>query len=131
MTAFRTMIVPVGAMTTLAQDLCKGLAGIPGDGMFKTGISPTHQPPATHTISSGPIGAEFAALLPLTSVDAECVATTVPGQPEMIVGAAALKGITVTLEEITALLDAIDVSVQPPFVAMARLGLQMVQVPLK
>ena len=130
MTVLLTMIVPAGEKTTLAQDLCKGLAGIPGDGMFKTGLSASHNPPATHTISSGPLGEDFAALLPLTTVDAEGVATTTPGQPAMIVGAAALKGITVTLAEVEALLDAIDVSEQPPFTAMARLGLQIVQVPL-
>jgi len=39
-------------------------------------------------------------------------------------------GISTTKAKITALYASIDVSDQPPFEAMARLGLQMVQVPL-
>jgi len=39
-------------------------------------------------------------------------------------------GISTTKAKITALYAAIDVSDQEPFAAMARLGLQMVQVPL-
>jgi hypothetical protein len=39
-------------------------------------------------------------------------------------------GISTTKTKITALYAAIDVSDQEPFAAMARLGLQIVQVPL-
>jgi len=39
-------------------------------------------------------------------------------------------GISTTKAKITALYASIDVSEQPPFEAMARLGLQIVQVPL-
>ena len=40
-------------------------------------------------------------------------------------------GISTTKAKIAALYASIDVSDQPPFAAMARLGLQIVQVPLK
>ena len=51
--------------------------------------------------------------------------------PAAAVPAMALKvGITTTLTKIKALYASIDVSDQQPFETMARLGLQMVQVPL-
>ena len=129
----RTMIVPAGALTTMAQGLCDGLAGAGGAGMFVTELSATGSAPATHTISAGPIGDDFASLLPLTTVttvDDEGIATTTPGNVAAIVYLAGEKGITIDPAQLTALLDAIDVSEQPPFVAMARLGLKMVQRPL-
>ena len=129
----RTMIVPAGALTALAQGLCQGLAGEAGKGMFVTELSPTGAAPATHTISSGPIGDDFASLLPLTTVttvDDEDIATTTPGNVDAIVYLAGEKGITIDPAQLAALLGAIDVSEQQPFVAMARLGLKMVQRPL-
>ena len=129
----RTMIVPAGALTVLAQGLCEGLAGEAGKGMFATELSPTGSIPATHTVSSGPIGDDFASLLPLTTVttvDDEAISTTTPGNVAAIVYLAGEKGIAIDPAQLGALLDAIDVSEQPPFVAMARLGLQMVQRPL-
>jgi hypothetical protein len=127
----RTMIVPAGALTAMAQGLCEGLAGADGAGMFVTDLSPTGSAPATHTISAGPIGDDFASLLPLTTVDDEGVATTTPGNVAAIVYLAGEKDITIDPAQLGALLDAIDVSEQPPFEAMARLGgLQMVRRPL-
>ncbi len=77
----------------------------------------------------------MAALLPCKSVTTDAEGnqqiTTTPGHPELIPALAAKAGITVTPAQITALYAAIDVSDQPPFEAMARLGLQIVQVPLK
>ena len=122
--------MPTGAMTTLAQDLCKGLAGIPGDGMFNTELSSNGQPPVTHTISSGPLEESFADLLPLTSVDSEGLLTTAPGNPAGVIYLAEQKGIALTLEQITELFVAIDVSEQPPFTAMARLSIELVKKPL-
>ena len=126
----RTMIVPAGALTQMAQGLCEGLAGAGGAGMFVTELSATGSTPASHTISAGPIGDDFASLLPLTTVttvDDEGIATTAPGNVAAIVYLAGEKDITIDPAQLTALLDAIDVSEQPPFVAMARLGLQMVR----
>ena len=85
----RTMIVPAGDPTAIAQDLCAGLAGPDGDGMFITGLSSTGSAPATHFISSGSISDEMAALLPLTTVtqdaDGNAIVSTAPGDPAYVV----------------------------------------------
>jgi len=129
----RTIIIPASAQAN-AQSLCKGLAGAAGDGMFTTGLSATGKAPATHYISSGPISTEMAALLPCKTVtqdkDGKAVVTTEPGTPDAVPALATKAGISTTKTKITALYAAIDVSDQPPFEAMARLGLQIVQVPL-
>jgi len=129
----RTIIIPASVQPN-ARALCKGLAGVAGDGMFTTGLSATGKAPATHYISSGPISHDMAALLPCKTVtkDAEGkdVVTTAPGMPDAVPALATKAGISTTKTKITALYAAIDVSDQPPFEAMARLGLQMVQVPL-
>ena len=127
----RTMIVPAGDPTAIAQDLCAGLAGPDGDGMFITGLSSTGSAPATHFISSGSISDEMAALLPLTTVtqdaDGNAIVSTAPGDPAYVVELAAKAGITTTLAQIKALYASIDVSDQESFAAMARLGLKLVQ----
>ena len=129
----RTIIIPASVQPN-ARALCKGLAGVAGDGMFVVGLSATGKAPATHYISSGPISHDMAALLPCTTVtkDAEGkdVVTTAPGRPDAVPALAAKAKISTTKTKITALYAAIDVSAQPPFEAMARLGLQIVQVPL-
>ena len=125
----RTFIVPA-AVVDMARAMCVGLAGPAGDGMFTTGLSSTGNAPATHYVSSGPISDDMAALLPCTTVDAEGVATTAPGQPDAVPALAAEVGITATEQQITALYSSIDVSDQEPFQAMTRLGLEIVQVPL-
>ena len=130
----RTIIIPASAQAN-AQALCKGLAGAAGDGMFVVGLSASGEAPATHYISSGTISAEMAALLPCKTVttdkDGKAVVTTAPGMPDAVPTLATKAGISTTKAKITALYASIDVSDQPPFEAMARLGLQMVQVPLK
>jgi hypothetical protein len=102
--------------------------------MFITGLSASGNAPATHYVSSGPISDEMAALLPCKSVtvdtEGQQTITTTPGHPELVPALAAKAGITVTRAQIDALYAAIDVSDQEPFIAMARLGLQVVQVPL-
>ncbi len=103
--------------------------------MFVTGLSATGSLPITHYISSGPISADMAALLPCKTVtqdkDGKAVITTAPGMPDAVPTLATKAKISTTKTKITALYASIDVSDQPPFEAMARLGLQMVQVPLK
>ena len=130
----RTIIIPASAQAN-AQSLCKGLAGAAGDGMFVTGLSATGKAPATHYISSGPISHDMAALLPCKTVskdkDGKDVVTTAPGMPEAVPALAAKASISTTKTKINTLYASIDVSDQPPFEAMARLGLQIVQVPLK
>lgn len=124
----RTIIVPA-AFQQLAQALCEAIAeGDAGNGMFTTGLSATGALPATHYISSGPIAAEFGDLLPLTSFDEEGVPTTRPGDVATVEAIADQAGITLPAGTIAALFAAIDVTEQEPFTAMARLGVQIVQV---
>ena len=131
--SFRTIIIPASVAVN-ARNLCKGLAPGSGDGMFTTGLSATGKAPATHYISSGPINHDMAALLPCKTVtqdkDGKAVVTTAPGMPDAVPELAAKAKISTTKAKITALYASIDVSEQPPFEAMARLGLQIVQVPL-
>ena len=129
----RVLIVPA-AFQTLAQGLCEAIAeGDAGKGMFTTGLSPNGEAPATHYISSGVIAPEFADILPLTTVTPATepgepdVITTQPGNVAVVEGLAAQAGISLPAGTVAALLAAIDVSEQEPFVAMARLGLSMMQ----
>ena len=129
----RTIIVPA-AFQQLAQGLCAAAAeGDAGVGMFTTGLSETGALPATHYISSGYIFDDFAALLPLTTVEPSTddgepdMVTERPGNVAFVEGLAAQAGITLPAGTVAGLFDALDVSEQGPFEAVARLGLVMVQ----
>ena len=129
----RTIIVPA-AFQQLAQALCEAAAeGGAGKGMFTTGLSETGTEPATHYISSGAIFDDLAALLPLTTVEPSTddgepdMVTERPGNVAFVEGLAAQAGITLPAGTVAGLFDALDVSEQGPFEAVARLGLAMVQ----
>lgn len=129
----RTIIVP-SAFQQLARALCEAAAeGDAGKGMFTTGLSATGALPATHYISSGYIFDDFAALLPLTTVEPSTddgepdMVTERPGNVAFVEGLAAQAGITLPAGTVAGLFDALDVSEQGPFEAVARLGLVMVQ----
>ena len=125
----RTIIIPASVQPN-ARALCKGLAGIAGDGMFVTGLSATGKAPATHYISSGPIYESLADLLPLTTVayeEEDAAETTRPGNVAAVESIAAQAGFTLPPGTIAALFNAIDVTELGPWAAMARLGLAMVQ----
>ncbi|MBB1599986.1 hypothetical protein [Variovorax sp. UMC13] len=106
----RTLIVPAATARRCA-DLCAALAGPPGAGMFTTALSPTGAAPATHFISAGMIEDTFAAVL---------------ADPAVMHGACQAAGISITLAECTALLAAADISEEPPFDALARVGLKLI-----
>ena len=117
---FRTLIIP-SATAPSARVLAAALdAG--GVGMWTTGLSATGQEPATHYISTGMIGDEFAALLPLQA-DGVLVS---PGQPAYVASAAAQAGIPVTPEQVAGLYALVDVTEQDPHAAMVRLGIQQI-----
>jgi len=131
--AHRTIIAPA-AFQQLAQALCEAAAeGAAGEGMFTTALSATGALPATHYISSGYIFDDFAALLPLTTVEPSTddgdpdMVTERPGNVAFVEGLAAQAGITLPAGTVAGLFDALDVSEQGPFEAVARLGLVMVQ----
>lgn len=123
-----TIVLPAAAQA-LAQGLCVAAAGEAGAGMFTTGLSATGEAPATHFISSGAMEAKFADILPLSTITTEDEVETVSkttGNIEAAIQLAKDAGQTVDAKTIGGLFAALDVSEQPPFVAMARLGLQLV-----
>ena len=123
-----TIILPAAAQA-LAQGLCVAAAGEAGAGMFATGLSPTGEAPATHYISSGAVEAKFAAILPIGTVATVDEVTTVErsaGDVAAVIQLAADAGQAVDAKTSGGLFAALDVSEQPPFVAMARLGLQLI-----
>ena len=119
-----TIILPAAAQA-LAQGLCVAAAGEAGIGMFVTGLNAKGTGAATHYISTGAVEAKFAAILPLSTVDGEEVTRT-DGDIEAVIQLAKDAGQTVDAKTIGGLFAALDVTAQPPFVAMARLGLQLV-----
>lgn len=125
----RCMIVPA---TVVAQ--CRALAeaasGPAGAGMWTTALSPTGQAPATHYISAGQIEQQFADLMPLTTFDEDGVPSTTPGRSAVIANLATQAGFAMTEAQVSAVLNAADVTEQDPFVAMVRLGLELAQLPL-
>lgn len=112
----RSIIVPK-AQAQLARDLCAALAGPGGAGMFTTGLSADGKAPATHWISAGLIDAQFAALLPLNDT---------PGQPDTVFDLAQQAGMTVTLDQVQALLSAVVVTELEPLAAIEAQGLVLV-----
>lgn len=106
---FRTMILPAEHVP-MAQALAEGVSGPAGSGMWTTGLSASGEEPATHYVSTGMIGIEFAAML----VDADA-----------LYAACQSVGAPITLEQCQALVSAADVSEEQPFDAFARMGLKM------
>jgi hypothetical protein len=104
----RCMIVPV-AYAELARSLAAGLAGTGGENMWITPLSASGMLPATHYISTGFIGAEFAVMMS----DAQAIYDAASG--------------TVPRATIEAMLAASDISEEEPFPAINRLGLKLVQ----
>ena len=125
---FRTLVLPA-SVTPLAQQIAATLSPA-GAGMWTTGLSPTGTEPATHFISTGYIGEDFAHMVPCQTweqVDGVWTQTgSVPGSPEAVHQACTAAGMEVTLAEIEAVFAAADVTEQEPFTAMGRLGLAMV-----
>jgi len=123
-----TIILPKAAQT-LAQGLCVAAAGEAGAGMFTAGLSATGEAPATHFISTGAIETQFADILPLSTItmvdEVETVSKTT-GDVAAVIQLAKDAGQAVDAKTIGGLFAALDVSEQPPFAAMARLGLQLV-----
>lgn len=105
------MIVPAAIV-----DQCRALAAVAvpggGEGMFATGLSADGRGEPTHYVSAGMVDEDFAALL---------------DSPEAMHAGLSAAGADVTLQQCEAILGACDVSDEPPFVAMERLGLQLLQ----
>ena len=127
---FRTLIL-TAEVTPLSQKIAATLSPA-GQNMWTTGMSATGEAPATHYISTGYIGPEFAHMVPLQVWEQDetgywQLISTEPGDPEAVTAACNAAGLEVTLEQVDAIFNAADVTEQEPFTAMARLGLQIVQ----
>lgn len=119
---FRTMIVPDSIVATV-RSLADSF-GPAATGMWTTGLSPTGAEPATHWISTGLIGDDFAAIMPF-SHNVEGVWTTDPYDPAAFAALAEASGaVSPPVEQIMQIMSMVDVSDQAPFAAMERLGLQ-------
>ena len=114
MWAFRTMIV-ADAVVETCRSLAMSLAG-EGQKLWTTPLSADGAEPATHWISSGLIEQQFADLLPLAD-------TGYPGNPALLTE---LSQGAVTEEQVIAIFDLCDVTLDEPQAALNRLGLQMV-----
>lgn len=138
MNIFRTMIIP-DAIVVQARSLADSF-GPAASGMWTTALSPTGTLPATHWISSGYIGDDFAAIMPFaheetaSSEDRDGYTTVWVGDPydpaAFIALAEAAGATSPPVEVIMQIMSVVDVSDQPPFVAMDRLGLKMMKEPL-
>jgi len=132
--AFRTLITTT-ATTPLARDIAATLSPSGGQNMWLTGLSATGNAPATHYVSTGLISPEFAMLVPEQMWEQDANGDWVqtgssPGDPVLCYQMCVAGGLTVTQAQVNAVYAAADVTQQEPFVAFARLGLQMVQEPL-
>ena len=127
---FRTMILPA-SVVPMAREIASLAGG--GDAWWTTPLSASGKAPATHFISTGLIPIQMAQMLPLQiwEQDDSCVwvkTASIPGQAQAVHGFLQQRGVTAySLAQITAMMAAADITEQPPFTAMARLGLWLVQ----
>jgi hypothetical protein len=132
---FRTLIT-TAEEAPLARLVCSTLGGVPYEGMFEVGLSPTGDEPATHYISSGGVGENFAKLAPFSmwaweqpdpDQPGQWVETEYsPGYPQITAERCAEAGLEVTTEAIEFMYAASDVTDEPWQTALARLGLQRI-----
>jgi hypothetical protein len=135
MDVFRTLITSAEE-APLARLVCSTLGGVPYEGMFEVGLSPTGTEPATHYISSGGVGENFAKLAPFSTwawqqpdpdQPGQWVETEYsPGYPEITAERCAEAGLEVTTEAIEFMYAASDVTDEPWQTTLARLGLQRI-----
>ena len=130
---FRTMIVPT-AEVALARQIATIFSPAGGPNMWTTPLSASGQDPATSYISTGFIGPEWDVLMPCQTweeIDGVWTQTDAyPGDAVQLLAAiqAADPDTTITLPQLVGLFATADVTMQDPWVAFQRLGLQIVQV---
>jgi hypothetical protein len=79
--------------------------------------------PPKWIISTGYISAQFAALIPLQGHDGLLISA---GEPDELLAKCVEHGLTITASDIAELFEKADVTEQPPRLALARLGLQLI-----
>lgn len=114
MDIFRTLIV-TAADAPLARMIAASF-GPGGRGMWMTRLSANGAEPATHFISSGGIPAEFAGLLE---------------DPAAVWAVVTAQGVECKPEEVEALFLAAEITDEPPFTVLARLGLTIINPPME
>ena len=139
---FRTMILRAEDVI-LGRAIANMFAGS-DQHMWQTGLSATGLPPATHYISTGyvPEGYQVMAPWQIWEQNPETgewkLVDSYPGRPDIVYGACQqpIPGteppqpvVPCTLQDIEGLYARADMTPQDPWVAMGRLGLQMVQQP--
>lgn len=128
---FRTLIVTDLDAPT-ARQIAETLAPVGGSRMWLAGLSPTGKPPATHYVSTGLIGPDFAAMVPCTfwaSEDGVWTETgSEPGNAALVAMACGMAEppLVITAAEAQAIMDAADISDQEPFTAFSRMGLKLI-----
>ena len=129
---FRTLIIQAQD-ATYARLIAQGF-GPGGVGMWSTPLSASGAEPATHYISSGYIPAEFVSLSPCTEWTTDENGAWVqtshyPGDAATVYAYASQGGLPITQKQIEGIFSRSDCSPQEPFVAMARLGLKIINPP--
>ena len=126
---FRTLVI-TAADAPLAREIAAAF-GPGGQGMWVTGLSADGGEPATHYVSSGYIPAEFVSLAPCSTwtqdEDGQWIAADHhDGDAATVHAYATQAGLSLTLAQVEAIFSAADVSEQEPFIAMSRLGVQII-----
>lgn len=130
---FRTMILPASVAPT-GREIASLAGG--GDAWWTTPLSASGKAPATHFISTGLTPTQITQMLPLQTWEQNATGAWIktastPGQAQAVYGFLQQRGVTsYSLAQIEAMMAAADITDQPPFVAMARLGAQIINPPL-
>jgi hypothetical protein len=127
---FLTLVVEDGTSDlarTIARTLSPG-----GDGMWMTGLSPSGDAPVTHWGSSGWVPDAWMHMVPVQTYTQDgdgawVLVSETPGDPLAVIAGCAAAGVTVDPTALAALFASADVTAQDPFVALDRLGLQLVR----
>lgn len=127
---FRTIILPI-ADGASAKQIAAMFPNV-GPEMFTSRLSATGKEPATHVISSGLIPVDFTDAIPVKKYETDrqgalVVKETLAGTASKITATVSKTDATFTDQKASTLMAKMDVSDQPPFEAMARLGLMLVQ----
>jgi hypothetical protein len=119
---FRTVIIPIPLAGIAAQ-----IAAVfsTGGAQLQPGlVSTSGGHPPEWIISTGYISAQFAALIPLKGHDGQPISA---GEPDELLAKCVENGLTITASDIAELFEKADVTEQPPRLALARLGLQLIE----
>ena len=130
---FRTMII-TAADAPLVRSIADMFAGCPQH-MWQTGLSTDGKAPATHYIATGYVPEGYQVMAPCQWWEQDpktgqwVKTNSYPGRPDIVYGACqqAQPPVECTLDDIEVLFASADMTPQDPWVAMQRLGLQIVQ----